>query len=254
MAVKTRPRLALQNARPSAPGADACPARSMRRTSGASRIAAICPARSADARATRRSRSTPSARAFASRSCTCSWSRGGGGGGGKRRGGRRGRSGVFAQGVPVVLSRGQGQAPVPERRSRVHSTRDQSRASRSYRRRSGGQNRARRRELVDHAAGSATGRWRSRCTIATSTRPACRLCPRARSGADGGHRADDRGRHILLVNFPAASAEVGCFEDVAALKAAHPQGLVVVPHAFYPTPSALGPLMNATPRSSTRWK
>ena len=54
-----------------------------------------------------------------------------------------------------------------------------------------------------------------------------------------------RGRHILLVNFPAASAGVGSFEALAALKAAHPRGLVVVPHAFYPTPSALGArLMN----------
>ena len=48
------------------------------------------------------------------------------------------------------------------------------------------------------------------------------------------------GRHLLLVNFPASCADVGSFEAIAALKAAHPQGLVVVPHAFYPTASALG--------------
>jgi predicted metal-dependent phosphoesterase TrpH len=54
------------------------------------------------------------------------------------------------------------------------------------------------------------------------------------------------GRHILLVNFPAASEGVRDFDDLAALKAAHPRGLVVAPHAFYPTPSALGTrLMNA---------
>jgi predicted metal-dependent phosphoesterase TrpH len=53
------------------------------------------------------------------------------------------------------------------------------------------------------------------------------------------------GRHLLLVNFPAACAEVGSFEALASLKAAHPRGLVVVPHPFYPTPSALGArLMN----------
>ena len=48
------------------------------------------------------------------------------------------------------------------------------------------------------------------------------------------------GRHLLLVNFPAACGDVDSFEALAALKAAHPRGLIVVPHAFYPTPSALG--------------
>jgi predicted metal-dependent phosphoesterase TrpH len=53
------------------------------------------------------------------------------------------------------------------------------------------------------------------------------------------------GRHVLLVNFPESSAEIGSFEALAALRAAHPRGLVVAPHAFYPTPSALGArLMN----------
>jgi predicted metal-dependent phosphoesterase TrpH len=49
-----------------------------------------------------------------------------------------------------------------------------------------------------------------------------------------------RRRHILLINFPAAAADVRDFDDLAALKAAHPNGLIVAPHAFYPTPSALG--------------
>jgi predicted metal-dependent phosphoesterase TrpH len=49
-----------------------------------------------------------------------------------------------------------------------------------------------------------------------------------------------RGRHMLLVNFPVASASIRDFDDLAALKAAHPAGLVVAPHPFYPTPSALG--------------
>jgi predicted metal-dependent phosphoesterase TrpH len=49
------------------------------------------------------------------------------------------------------------------------------------------------------------------------------------------------GAHVLLVNYPPAAAlAVTSFEDVAALKAAHPAGLVVAPHPFYPIASALG--------------
>ena len=48
-----------------------------------------------------------------------------------------------------------------------------------------------------------------------------------------------QGKHVLLLNFPATCAEGQTFEDVAALKAAHPRGLVVAPHAFFPNPSAL---------------
>lgn len=48
-----------------------------------------------------------------------------------------------------------------------------------------------------------------------------------------------QGKHVLLLNFPAACARVRTFGDIAALKAAHPGGLVVAPHAFYPNPSAL---------------
>jgi predicted metal-dependent phosphoesterase TrpH len=47
--------------------------------------------------------------------------------------------------------------------------------------------------------------------------------------------------HVLLINFPAACASVMTFDDVAALKAAHPAGLVVAPHAMFPNPSSLGP-------------
>ena len=46
-------------------------------------------------------------------------------------------------------------------------------------------------------------------------------------------------RHVLLLNFPAECAAVRSFEDVRTLKARHPRGLVIVPHAFYPTPSAM---------------
>lgn len=48
-----------------------------------------------------------------------------------------------------------------------------------------------------------------------------------------------RGKHVLLLNFPARCAAVQTFADIADLKADHPEGLVVAPHAFYPNPSAL---------------
>jgi predicted metal-dependent phosphoesterase TrpH len=49
------------------------------------------------------------------------------------------------------------------------------------------------------------------------------------------------GAHVLLINYPGPAAfAVQRFEDVAALKAAYPHGLVVAPHPCYPIPSALG--------------
>src|SRR5215203_6885006 len=45
-------------------------------------------------------------------------------------------------------------------------------------------------------------------------------------------------RHVLLINFPSESATVRDFADIRDLKARHPHGLVVVPHAFYPIGSA----------------
>jgi predicted metal-dependent phosphoesterase TrpH len=46
-------------------------------------------------------------------------------------------------------------------------------------------------------------------------------------------------KHVLLLNFPRACAAVRTFDDIIALKAAYPRGLVVAPHAFFPNPSAL---------------
>ena len=46
-------------------------------------------------------------------------------------------------------------------------------------------------------------------------------------------------RHVLLINFPAASADVRSFDDIARLKR-QCAGLVVAPHPFYPIPSAIG--------------
>jgi predicted metal-dependent phosphoesterase TrpH len=46
-------------------------------------------------------------------------------------------------------------------------------------------------------------------------------------------------RHLLLVNFPVECEAVTSFEDLRALKARHPRGLVIAPHAFYPIGSAM---------------
>lgn len=46
--------------------------------------------------------------------------------------------------------------------------------------------------------------------------------------------------HLLLINFPVACQQVNSFDDAVALKKAHPEGLVIAPHPFYPTPSAIG--------------
>jgi predicted metal-dependent phosphoesterase TrpH len=48
-----------------------------------------------------------------------------------------------------------------------------------------------------------------------------------------------QGRHMLLLNFPSSSADVTTFEALRAFKAQHHSGLVVAPHAFYPTGSAM---------------
>jgi predicted metal-dependent phosphoesterase TrpH len=47
------------------------------------------------------------------------------------------------------------------------------------------------------------------------------------------------GRHVLLLNFPVECELVTRFEDLRDLKARHPRGLVIAPHAFYPIRSAM---------------
>jgi predicted metal-dependent phosphoesterase TrpH len=47
------------------------------------------------------------------------------------------------------------------------------------------------------------------------------------------------GRHVLLINFAPEVEQARSFDDVAALKARR-GGLVIVPHAFYPTGTSLG--------------
>jgi predicted metal-dependent phosphoesterase TrpH len=49
-----------------------------------------------------------------------------------------------------------------------------------------------------------------------------------------------RGKHVLLLNFPAAYAEsVADFDDLRRLKA-RTGGLVIAPHPFFPHPTSLG--------------
>jgi len=50
------------------------------------------------------------------------------------------------------------------------------------------------------------------------------------------------GKHVLLLNFPAAAERVQSFEELAALKTRWP-GLVIAPHPFYPSPNCLGRLL-----------
>ena len=47
-------------------------------------------------------------------------------------------------------------------------------------------------------------------------------------------------RHMLLLNFPPECSAVNTFEDLRGLRARHPRGLVIAPHAFYPTRTAIG--------------
>jgi predicted metal-dependent phosphoesterase TrpH len=47
------------------------------------------------------------------------------------------------------------------------------------------------------------------------------------------------GRHVLLINFPPVAERVETFEDVAALRSAYPQGLVIAPHPFFPLTNCL---------------
>ena len=49
-----------------------------------------------------------------------------------------------------------------------------------------------------------------------------------------------KGKHVLLINFPADSERVRSFDDIAQLKRDHPEGLVIAPHSWYPIPTALG--------------
>ena len=51
------------------------------------------------------------------------------------------------------------------------------------------------------------------------------------------------GRHVLLINFRRGAERVKTFADLARLKASEP-GLVIAPHAFYPTRTCLRRLLD----------
>jgi predicted metal-dependent phosphoesterase TrpH len=51
------------------------------------------------------------------------------------------------------------------------------------------------------------------------------------------------GRHVLLLNFSCAAADVRSFDDLARLKSRE-RGLVVAPHPFYPIRTALRGLLH----------
>ncbi|MGE5361744.1 MAG: PHP-associated domain-containing protein [Bacteroidales bacterium] len=53
------------------------------------------------------------------------------------------------------------------------------------------------------------------------------------------------GKHVLLLNFPAKATEtIRSLDEIAALKRAHPGGLVIAPHPFYPNSTCLRGLMD----------
>lgn len=54
-----------------------------------------------------------------------------------------------------------------------------------------------------------------------------------------------KGKHVLLLNFPACETErVQTLDDVAALRRRYTQGLVIAPHPFFPNGTCLGAAMN----------
>jgi predicted metal-dependent phosphoesterase TrpH len=51
------------------------------------------------------------------------------------------------------------------------------------------------------------------------------------------------GKHVLLLNFPAAVEQVRTFEDIAALKQ-RSNGIVIAPHPFFPAPACVGRVLD----------
>ena len=47
------------------------------------------------------------------------------------------------------------------------------------------------------------------------------------------------GRHVLLLNFSRATERVRSFDDLARLRRAEPDGLVIAPHPYFPASNAL---------------
>jgi predicted metal-dependent phosphoesterase TrpH len=56
-----------------------------------------------------------------------------------------------------------------------------------------------------------------------------------------------RGKHVLLVNFGREAEDVQSFDDLAALKARDPRGLVIAPHPFFPDKRCLRGVLDQYP-------
>ena len=96
------------------------------------------------------------------------------------------------------------------------------------------------RELIDHAA--ALGYQALAITLHNRFRDASVDGAYARERGIvliPGIERTIEGRHVLLINFPEACESVRTFNDLARLKAGC-GGLVIAPHAFYPTGTSLG--------------
>lgn len=61
----------------------------------------------------------------------------------------------------------------------------------------------------------------------------------------GGVERTIHGRHVLLINFPAERALVRSFTELADLRRAHPDGLVIAPHPFFPLGNCLRELADS---------
>jgi predicted metal-dependent phosphoesterase TrpH len=48
------------------------------------------------------------------------------------------------------------------------------------------------------------------------------------------------GRHVLLINYPPAAADIGSFAQLRSLKRTLPNGLIVAPHPWFPLGKSLG--------------
>ncbi len=99
-------------------------------------------------------------------------------------------------------------------------------------------------QLVDHAAALGYG-----AIAITLHERQLDVTPLASYAADRGIvlirgiEQTIEGRHVLLLNFSAATERVKTFAELARLKASEP-GLVIAPHAFYPASTCLRGLLD----------
>lgn len=99
--------------------------------------------------------------------------------------------------------------------------------------------------LIDRAA--ALGYSALAITLHDRQLPVSALTPYARERGVlliPGIERTIRGKHVLLLNFPAAVEHVSHFDDIRRLKA-RTNGLVIAPHPFFPHPCCVGRLLDA---------